>query len=145
MEIFYWEESPGNHQHVSHNFTNGAIASQKSDGAVTENRTRGDDDMDIHLKSEDINEIKVNVGDRIFLESLRQAVIPPYLMIMPFYELPEFIHFVESLPLDEDGVHGTIFVLEVKAAGQGELTVGFKDMQSGHITHKKVLRCTSND
>jgi hypothetical protein len=100
--------------------------------------------MDIHLKSEDIHEIKVNAGDRVFLESLRQTVIPPYLMIMPFYDLPEFIHFIESRPLDEDGVHGTIFVLEVKAAGQGELTVGFKDMQTGNITHKKVLRCTSN-
>lgn len=100
--------------------------------------------MDIHLKSEEINEIQVNVGDRIYLESLRQTVIPPYLMIMPFYELPEFIHFVESRPLDEDGVHGTIFVLDVIAAGQGELTVGFKDMQNDNTTHKKVLLCTSS-
>ena len=101
--------------------------------------------MDILLKSEEINEMHVNVGDRIYLESLRQSVIPPYLMIMPFYVLPEFIQFVETRPLDEDGVHGAIFVLDVIAADQDELTVGFKDLQNGNITHKKVLLCTSSD
>lgn len=143
--LFYWEDDPGNLQDGSRNVVSDVNASPNGSIATTEDQTTGDADMDIHLNSEDIDEIQVNVGDRVLLESLRQAVVPPYLMIMPFYVLPEFIHFVESRPLDEDGVHGTIFVLDVKAAGQGELTVGFKDMQSGNITHQKVLPCTSID
>ncbi len=97
--------------------------------------------MDIHLKAEEINEIQVREGDRIFLESLRQSVVPPYLMIMPTYDLPDFIRFVELRSLDEDGVHGAIIVLDVTATGQGQLTVGFKNIQTGNVTHKKVLAC----
>ena len=96
--------------------------------------------MGIHLNAEDINEIRANVGDMILLESLRETVAPPYLMLMPFCDLPDFMHLAEQRPLDEDGVHGTIFVLEVKTAGQGELTVGFKDLQNGSITHKKIVQ-----
>ncbi len=139
------KDLPGSPQDVPCNVTHSAITSQDDHGTATKNRTRGAGKMDIHLKAEDINEIQVNVGDKIFLESLRQAVVPPYLMIMPFYDLPEFFQFVEARPLDEDGVHGTVFVFDVKSSGQGELTVGFKDMQNGTITHKKVLRCSSSD
>lgn len=96
--------------------------------------------MAIHLNAETIDEIRAHVGDTIFLESLRESVVPPYLMLMPFCDLPDFMRLVEQRPLDEDGVHGTIFVLEVLAAGQGDLTVGFKDLQSGSITHKKTIR-----
>lgn len=103
---------------------------------------KGDSRMEIYLSSEDIKEISVRVGERILLESLRQAVVPPYVMIMPFYVLPDFINYVESRPLDEDGVHGTIFVLDAHAPGQGELKIGFKDMQSGEVTHEKVLSIT---
>jgi hypothetical protein len=103
---------------------------------------KGDSRMEIYLSSEDIKEIRVHVGERIMLESLRQAVVPPYVMIMPFYVLPDFIHYVESRPLDEDGVHGTIFVLDAHTQGQGELKIGFKDIQSGEVTHEKVLSVT---
>ena len=103
---------------------------------------KGDSKMEIILSSEDIKEIRVRVGERIMLEYLRQAVVPPYVMIMPFYVLPDFIQYVESRPLDEDGVHGTIFVLDAHTPGQGELKIGFKDMQSGEVTHEKVLSVT---
>lgn len=101
--------------------------------------------MDIHLKAEEITEIKGRVGDRILLESLRQSVIPPYLMIMPTYDLPDFIRFVELRSLNEDGVHGAIIVLDVIASGRGVLTVGFKDIQTGKITHKKGLACIAEE
>ena len=103
---------------------------------------KGGSRMEIYLSSEDIKEIRARVGDRILLESLRQAVVPPYVMIMPFYVLPDFIHYVESRPLEEDGVHRTIFVLDAHTRGQGELKIGFKDMQSGEVTHEKVLYVT---
>jgi hypothetical protein len=106
---------------------------------------KGNCTMEIYLRTEDITEIRVGVGVRILLESLRQAVVPPYVMIMPYYILPDFIRYVESRPLEEDGVHGTIFVLDAHAPGNGELTIGFKDMQSGEVTHQKVLSVTVSD
>jgi hypothetical protein len=106
---------------------------------------KGDCTMEIYLRTEDITEINVGVGKRILLESLRQAVVPPYVMIMPYYILPDFVRYVESRPLEEDGVHGTIFVLDAHAPGNGELTIGFKDMQSGEVSHQKVLSVTVSD
>ena len=101
--------------------------------------------MVIHLKAEDLNEFEVHVGDTFHLESLRQAVVPPYLMLMPFIHLPDTLKLKGSQPLDEDGVHGTIFILEVVSLGRGRITVGFKDMQHGKVTHEKELLCTSSE
>jgi hypothetical protein len=95
--------------------------------------------MEVYLRAEDIKEIHVRVGERVLLESLRQAVVPPYLMILPFQDPPGFFRYIESRPLEEDGVHGTIFVFDVEASGQGQLTVGFRSMESGEITHQKVI------
>ena len=100
--------------------------------------------MTIHLKTENISEFELNVGDTVYLESLRQSVVPPYLMIMPFIQLPESLILKETLPLEEDGVHGAVFVLEAKLPGRNKLTVGFKDLQHGTVTHKKFLFCISH-
>lgn len=97
--------------------------------------------MEIKLKAEEIDEIRAAVGDTISLESLRQTVIPPYLMLMPFCELPDYIEEVEMRSLDEDGVHVAEFVLKAKNAGEQTLVIGFKDLQSGEVTHKKEIRC----
>ncbi len=113
--------------------------------AATGVHKKGDTKMIAYLRSEEITEIHLRVGERVLLESLRQAVVPPYLMIMPYYVLPDFIRYVESQPLKEDGVHGTIFVLDAHAPGEGELTIGFKDMQSGAVTHQKELTITVMD
>jgi hypothetical protein len=123
----------------------GASTIARSEVVVAGVFQRGDGKMEEFLRSEEIKEINMRVGDRILLESLRQAVVPPYLMIMPFNVLPDFIRCAESRPLEEDGVHGTIFVLDALASGQGSLTIGFKDLQSGEVTHQKVLTIIVND
>ncbi len=126
-------------------FTVAFLFSISTGWAASKNcQRRGNEPMAIYLKAEDINEFEVNVGDTVYLESLRQSVVPPYLMIMPFIQLPETLILKESQPLEEDGVHGTVFVLEVTAPGRNELTVGFKDLQYGTVTHEKVLLCISH-
>lgn len=100
--------------------------------------------MNIKLRAEEIGKITANVGDTIYLESLRQAVVPPYLMLMPFCNLPEFIELVETKSLGEDGIHGVTYVLKVKSRAEGKLVIGFKDMQTGKITHNKVILCKSD-
>jgi len=97
--------------------------------------------MEIKLKAEDIDEIRAVVGDTIRLESLRQTVIPPYLMLMPFCELPDGIEELEVRSLDEDGVHVAEFVLKAKDAGEQTLVIGFRDLQSSEVTHRKEIRC----
>lgn len=97
--------------------------------------------MKIKFRAEETGKITANVGDIIYLESLRQAVIPPYLMLMPFCDLPGFIELVETNSLGEDGIHGVTYVLKVKSKAEGQLVVGFKDMQTGKITHQKEIIC----
>lgn len=101
--------------------------------------------MQIKLKAEEIEILKANAGDVVFLESLRQSVIPPFLMLMPFCELPDFIELLETKSLGEDGIHGAIFILKIRSKSQGNIIVGFKDLQSGKVTHKKVLRCITDE
>lgn len=145
QEFYSWESLAGTLKGRQPDATQDANAFHKDIGSDTTGKQRGEETMDIHLEAEQINEMKVRVGNRIFLESLRQSVVPPYLMIMPTYDLPDFIRFVELRPLNEDGVHGAILVLDVIATGQGPLTVGFKDIQTGKITHKKVLACIAEE
>ncbi len=90
------------------------------------------------LAEEAVN-IEVRVGQRFELESLRQSVVPPYLMLMPFLELPNFLELEEQRPLGEDGVHGCVFAVRAMGPGQSELVVGFRDLQTGETTHRKSL------
>jgi hypothetical protein len=83
--------------------------------------------------------IEARVGEAFRLESLRQAVVPPYLMLMPFIELPDFTKLTAEESLDEDGVHGCVFVIQALRAGDGELRVGFRDLQSDKVTHERVI------
>ena len=73
------------------------------------------------------------------LESLRQAVVPPYLMLMPFVEVPEPLEVESQQRLDEDGVHGSVFHLRGTKPGQGELVVGFRDLRTNEVTHRKSI------
>jgi hypothetical protein len=129
----------------AHSLINGESTASQSKAVAAGIFQKGNYTMEVYLRSEEITKINVRVGERILLESLRQAVVPPYVTIMPFYIIPDFIKYVESRPLDEDGVHGTIFVLDAHAPGQGEVTIGFKDMQKGEVTHQKVLSVTVSD
>ena len=87
--------------------------------------------------------IAVSAGTTFRLESLRQAVIPPYLMLMPFIELPDFLTLKAEEYLDEDGVHGCTFVIHADQAGDGELRLGFRDLQTEKITHGKAIAIQS--
>jgi hypothetical protein len=86
------------------------------------------------------NEISLRVGEEITLESLRQAVVPPYLMLIPFLELPAFVESIRQDSLEEDGIHGCIYTLRAIAPGNGQLRIGFRDLQSNSITHQKYLQ-----
>ncbi len=92
-----------------------------------------------HYYADQTNHIQLQVGEKIVLESLREAVVPPYLMLMPFVELPDGVILDEQLALDEDGVHGCTYILEGTAPCEGALSIGFRDMQSREITHQKEI------
>ena len=90
-------------------------------------------------RAEAISSLSVPVGTTVKLESLRQAVVPPYLMLMPFIEVPDGIIVEERRPLDEDGVHGCVYHLRATEPGEGEIVAGFRDLQTNEITHRKVI------
>ena len=95
-------------------------------------------------RAEKIDELDIPVGATVRLESLRQAVVPPYLMLMPFIEVPDGIVVEEQRALDEDGVHGCVYVLRAAAAGEGDLAIGFRDMRTNQVTHRKVIHLTAS-
>lgn len=90
-------------------------------------------------RAEAADSLSIPAGTTVELESLRQAVVPPYLMLMPFIEVPDSIVVEERRPLGEDGVHGCIYHLEAKVPGEGEIVIGFRDLRTKEITHRKVI------
>jgi hypothetical protein len=93
-----------------------------------------------HERAQDVDELKLAVGERVDLESLRAAVVPPHLMLLPFVETPEAIDLEGQDGLDEDGVHGSVFHLRADKPGEGELVVGFRDLETNEVTHRKTIR-----
>lgn len=94
-------------------------------------------------RAELINQLTIPVGQRVALESLRQAVVPPYVNLLPFIEVPDGIVVEAQFALEEDGVHGSIYYLQAVEAVDGEIVIGFRDLQSDEITHRKVIRVTA--
>ena len=90
-------------------------------------------------RADDIDELRLGVGEALDLESLRAAVVPPHLMVEAFVETPEVIAVEGEDGLDEDGVHGSVFHLRGNRPGHGELVVGFRDMQTQAVTHRKAI------
>lgn len=90
-------------------------------------------------RAEKIDQLELRAGRTIELESLRQAVVPPYYMLMPFIEVPPGIEVESQRGLEEDGVHGAIYCLKAVEAGEGELVIGFNDMMTGQVTHQKTI------
>jgi hypothetical protein len=88
----------------------------------------------------DVDCIELSVGEICTLESLRQAVVPPYVMIVPFLELPAGIVLVRQDNLDEDGIHGCVFTLRAVAVCEGVLRVGFRDLRKGNVVFEKSIR-----
>lgn len=92
------------------------------------------------FRASDITQIDLKVGEVRTLESLRQAVVPPYVMIVPFLELPDEVELVRQDSLGEDGVHGCTFTLRALSQGEGGLRVGFRDLRKGNIVMEKSIR-----
>ena len=94
-------------------------------------------------RAELTDSLSIPVGTIVQLESLRQAVVPPYLMLMPFIEVPDEVVVEGQIALDEDGVHGCVYLLRAAAACDGKATIGFRDIQTGQVTHHKVIHLTA--
>ena len=90
-------------------------------------------------RGSDTDRIEARVGETFRLESLREAVVPPYLMLMPFLDLPDILTLESEEALDEDGVHGCTFVVQAVRTGEGHLRLGFRDLQSNEVTHEKRI------
>lgn len=86
-----------------------------------------------------IQTLVLHVGETITLESLRQAVVPPYLMLLPFLDLPEGIVMIQQDGLDEDGLHGCVYTLKGEQPLEGRLRIGFRDLQTNTTTHEKSI------
>jgi len=93
---------------------------------------------DVNATSAD--RIDLIVGEARTLESLRQAVVPPFVLIVPFLELPPFVRQLGQDGLAEDGVHGCVYAIEAEAPGAGPLRVGFRDLRTGTVVKEKTLR-----
>ena len=94
----------------------------------------------VDYRAGDVGQIEMRVGEIRTLESLRQAVVPPYVMIVPFLELPAGVDLVRQDSLDEEGIHGCVFTLRGAAAGEGVLRVGFRDLRKGNIVAERSIR-----
>jgi hypothetical protein len=98
-----------------------------------------EDDPFKFYRAEATDSLSIPVGTVVKLESLRQAVVPPYLMLMPFIIVPGGIVVEERHPLGEDGVHGCVYHLRATEACQGEIVVGFRDIRTSEIVRRKVI------
>jgi len=90
-------------------------------------------------KAELIDNLELLVGETVKLESLKQPVIPPHFMLMPFIETPKEITVEGKYTLEEDGFHGCVYQLRPEKSCKGDIIIGFRDIQSGETTHRKVI------
>ncbi len=91
------------------------------------------------VRAEKIEDLELNVGEDVLLESLRAPVTPPHLMLMPFIELPKGVEVAGQEALDEDGVHGCVYRIRATAPVDDDIAVGFRDLQTGKETHRKII------
>jgi hypothetical protein len=86
------------------------------------------------------DKITLRVGDTVTLHSLRQAVVPPYLMLSAFIQTPPGLAMQEQHALPGEGLHGVDYDLKATAPGTGDLVVGFRDLRTNKVTHEKRLQ-----
>ncbi len=92
----------------------------------------------IHAERSDA--IRLAVGETIELESLRLTVAPPHVLVVPVAEEPDVVEIVGQEPLDEDGVHVSMYRLRGVKVGTGRLHLGYKDLRSGELVAEKEIR-----
>ena len=90
-------------------------------------------------RAADTQQISLRVGRTATLESLRQSVVPPYIMLMPFFDVPPEIEILSLEGFPGEGVHGCVYTIRAIRPGTGQAEIGFKDLRSGKITHKRSL------
>lgn len=98
--------------------------------------------MKLH-RAELIDDLEMSVNESIELESLRQAVIPPHLMLESFLETPEEVVIEEENTPDEDGIHVSVYRLKAETPFSDEITVGFRNFLTGEVTHRKTIHVTA--
>lgn len=96
-------------------------------------------------RAPEVDELHLAVGEELELESLRETVAPPYVMLQPFVEAPGGLEVESQEALPEDGVHGSVYRLRAGRPAHGELVVGFRDIVSGEVTHRKAIRIDVSD
>ena len=94
----------------------------------------------VDYSAADIEHLDMRIGEIRTLESLRQAVVPPYVLIIPFLELPGEVELVSQDHLEEDGIHGCVYTLRAKAKGKGMLRLGFRDLRTGNVVIEKSIQ-----
>ncbi len=90
-------------------------------------------------RASQIDWLDMLVGATVTLESLRQAVVPPYVMVVPFIEPPPNIQVTSQTTPDEEGVHVAVFELRATAAGDDTLRVGFRDLRTRDVVIEKRI------
>jgi hypothetical protein len=98
--------------------------------------------MDRVIDAERTDEVELEVGDTVTLQSVRQAVVPPYLMLMPFIRVEAPVEMERQDRIPGEGVHGVDYRLKATSAGRGQVVLGFKDLRTKQITHEKHLNVT---
>lgn len=91
------------------------------------------------FRASDTDRIDVKAGATITLESLRQAVVPPYVMIVPFIETSGDIEVLGQDGLGEDGIHGCVYRLKAGRSGQGSVRVGFRDLRTQAVVKDRLI------
>ena len=92
------------------------------------------------FRAEEDEQIEIGVGQTITLDSLRQAVAPPYVMVVPVLDLPPFLELLREDGPEGEGVHGVTYTLRALTPGGGALRVGFRDLRSGRLVREKTMR-----
>ena len=92
----------------------------------------------VHVKSDLIEHLEVSTGTTISLESLRHTH-PPYFTPIPFIELPSALMLLSQQRSDEEGENSCVFTLKAAKPFSGRLAIGFRDMQTQYITHRKEI------
>jgi len=87
--------------------------------------------------------ISLTVGETRTLESLRQAVVPPFVLILPFVELPPFVRLLSQDKFEEDGIHGCLYTIEATGPGSDSLRIGFRDLRTRQVVKERTIRLTA--